>query len=177
MKKVSYVNGFTLVELMIVIAIIGILAAVAIPNYRKYQAKSKTSEAKIQLSAIYMSEISFQGEADVFASCLSDMGYEAFPSGGADTAYYSVGFGSATYSTVPTGITCTAGAAANVSYWQGTRGSQNLGDRLAEIPGEFGGSGETFKAQAAGMIITGGTKSDQWSIDQKKVISHTQVGY
>ena len=42
-------TGMSLVELMIVVAIIGILSSVAIPNFKKYQAKSKTSEAKLQL--------------------------------------------------------------------------------------------------------------------------------
>jgi len=44
-------KGFTLVELMIVVAIIGILAAVAIPNFMKFQAKARQSEAKINLKA------------------------------------------------------------------------------------------------------------------------------
>lgn len=45
-------KGFTLIELMIVVAIIGILAAVAIPGFMKYIKDSKTSEAKTQLKAI-----------------------------------------------------------------------------------------------------------------------------
>ena len=55
-------KGFTLIELMIVVAIIGILAAIAIPNFLKFQAKSKQSEAKSNLGAIFTGELAYYGE-------------------------------------------------------------------------------------------------------------------
>ncbi len=64
-------EGFTLIELMIVVAIIGILAAIAIPNFLQYQMKSRQSEAKTNLMAIKTSEVSWQGERGCYLAVVA----------------------------------------------------------------------------------------------------------
>jgi type IV pilus assembly protein PilA len=69
-------KGFTLIELMIVVAIIGILAAIAIPNFLRFQAKSKQSEAKTNLGAIGTTAESYRVEKDTYViSSISDLGW------------------------------------------------------------------------------------------------------
>lgn len=86
-------DGFTLVELMVVVAIIGLLSAVAVPNFKKYQAKAKMSEAKLQLSALYTAEASFFSDFNIYHNCLTYMGFDPGPE--AANRYYAVGFNTA----------------------------------------------------------------------------------
>ncbi|GMU09727.1 hypothetical protein ASNO1_59810 [Corallococcus caeni] len=72
-------GGFTLIELMIVVAIIGILAAIAIPNFIRFQAKSKQSEAKTNLKAIFTAQKSFFGEKDKYSTDFTVIGFDPEP--------------------------------------------------------------------------------------------------
>lgn len=68
-------KGFTLIELMIVVAIIGVLAAVAIPAYVNFTRKAKTAEASTNLGAIYQgARAYFEGETGQKTDALPTVG-------------------------------------------------------------------------------------------------------
>ena len=66
------IKGFTLIELIIIIAIIGILAAIAIPNFVNYQLKSKTVEAKVNLGSIKTIFEAYRSEHDTYIVCAAN---------------------------------------------------------------------------------------------------------
>jgi type IV pilus assembly protein PilA len=78
MHRVRIEAGFTLVELMVVVALVGVLTAVAIPNFMEYQARSRRSEAFANLASIARVQKGYQAtKGEYFDSGLPYPDYTA----------------------------------------------------------------------------------------------------
>lgn len=84
--KQSINKGFTLIELMITVAIVGILAAVAMPAYENYTIRAQASEAFSLNSGLQTAIQEYYANNGIFPSSITDIGLQTFPTGkyGAD---------------------------------------------------------------------------------------------
>lgn len=108
-KQLVQQKGFSLTELMIVVAIIGILATIAIPSFMSYQAKTKQVEAKNNLVAIHTGEVAYFAENNGYVDDFNAIGFGV--TGATQRYYYELG--KANSGTLPPG--CTASALDKVS--------------------------------------------------------------
>jgi len=172
-------KGFSLVELMIVVAIIGILAAIAIPNFQKFQEKAKQTEAKTVLSGIFTAEASYYAEFSVYTARFDSMGYA---SNGA--AVYRAGFGANDALGVIAGAApgtatciqnCSAAAVPAVCAAGFVTWTCNVG--AATIVGSVTPTALLYTASAGGFINNNaGAVQDQWTMNNAQLLSNTQSG-
>lgn len=180
-------RGFSLVELMVVVAIIGVLASIAIPNIQKYIAKARQTEAKTNLSSLYTSEKAFYAEYTAYHSMFGAIGYS--PEG---QLRYNVGFSGSTtdagtangFQTVPTG----RGASRTTVAYCGTGGTvvttsaggsgctvlNGASNQAPPTSSDTGASVSSLTATAftatAAAVITTNKVTDGWSINDSKVL-------
>ena len=175
-------SGFTLVELLIVVAIIGVFATVGVPTFRTMVQKAKKSEAKVNLGGIYTSETAFFSEYGTYGSNLAGIG---FTTDGGNSRVYTIGF---------VVVGCTGGGilppvanfpALNTAF----PGYYRMANGTSFFPavGGFGvpagdcvaGAATTsqFLAGAIGFISgAAGATTDQWSINEGRVLANVREG-
>jgi prepilin-type N-terminal cleavage/methylation domain-containing protein len=195
-------RGFTLVELMIVVAIVGLLASIAIPNFQYMIGKARQAEAKGYLASIYETEQGFFGENNTFTYCLEEAGFEPDAQ---SQRYYMVGYKDSHTASGPPcpGVDCydyapgqscknaTPFTCESASAWGnserddctfGANQAINPGANLALLQGGWVPSpwdGEVFQnsftALAIGSISSSGAL-DVWSIDQSNNLVYVNDG-
>lgn len=178
-------KGFSLIELMIVVAIIGILATVAVPNFTRFQAKARQSSGKSLLAGYFAAQKATYSEYQYFPGNFVGAGFK--PEGQLSYRLEAADNGSVAGSTTtnpadvfPSCIaTSVATTAANcgtpyVGSWTELASAAITVPVCAEAAAGAMGAAGSFTACVGANI--GGTQADSWSIDQLKVVTNTQDG-
>ena len=179
--KIRSSKGFSLVELMIVVAIIGILASIAVPTFNSFRAKSRQAEAKTLLSSLYTGQKAFFAEWSMYFGDFRDIGftpegqlrYRVTNGGGGPGLPLSYNF---------------LGGACGAPPCTGTVGAQNdtaafcaasalCDEDTAYVGAPAGAVAPTAVAftAAAASNIDGDADLDMWTINEGKVLRNTQA--
>lgn len=179
MKKTLTNKGFSLVELMIVVAIIGILAAVAVPNFKRFQAKAKQSEAKTLLSNFYAVAQAAHAEYGAFPGNFVGTGFR--PDGRLSyriTAANNGAFTDPTGGSMQNDTAClNTSNACNAQVATYKNWTENANTVLAPPTQTAAAAAHTFLTIASADIGGGNAgNADEWSIDHTKNLVNNQNG-
>ncbi len=111
-KRKEFARGFTLIELMIAIAVLGILLAIAVPNYTKYvresrraQAQSEMLQMRVGMEKWRANKISYRSDADTTNTATTNTPANAGFTGTNDYYTYTIAAGDNTYTITATAVT------------------------------------------------------------------------
>jgi type IV pilus assembly protein PilA len=157
-NKLKERGGFTLIELMLVIAIIGILSAIAVPNLISYLAKTRQAEAEANLGGVLLNEQAYYSEFDTYSDSFSEIGF-----GLAGTSkFYDFTV------TAPVGSSWPSGS------WMGKHGTPGDGPPTGtalHYNTPPGASASAFTCIAVGNIDNDDAQ-DVWSINQDGIMNN-----
>lgn len=154
-------SAFTLIELMIVVAIVAFLAALSVPHYFKYLAKARQAEVVVNLASLHTAQQAYFAQHGRYTQVLlgeNGLGWkpEGYKGGGKkESFYYTYGFN-------------TPGAQEGVHYFTGKL------DTPKEELGETSVTEDGFVAKAAGNVVRG--KADVWMVNENRQIENIQNG-
>ena len=160
-------NGFSLIELMVVVAIMGILASIAVPQFQKFQSRTRQSEAKNSLSAIFTAEKSFFVEWTNYHHNLNLIGVDVDAAPG--EMRYNAGFAAAC-TNFQGSVATTAGDMDLLTI----KGAANF--RSANVPAITGTAcdnavgAQVFTSSAQGYPGADEATADEWTINQDKAL-------
>lgn len=167
-------KGFSLIELMIVVVIIGLLATIGVPQYQNFIAKTRQAEAKNLMSGVYTAEKAFFAEWNQYYGDFRAIGFE--PTG---TMLYNVGFrssgqGPATHPTAAfrgnagAQFLRTRNACGQAQYTCAVTTGNNV-PTVATTTGRGAGTHRFDVGAIANIDSDAGL--DQWALDEQKVFT------
>jgi type IV pilus assembly protein PilE len=136
-------KGFTLIELMIVVVILGVIAAIALPAYQGYAQRARRADAKTSLLELQMAMEKWRANNPTYTTDMTDLGYAGATNQASKEGYYTLDIPSAASAA---GYTLTAAI---------NNGTAQNGDGCGTFTITVSNGGEDYTA--------GGNDSDCWN--------------